>query len=81
MKKRDMGYLRRILPKVEEMVEHLGKTSADMQHAFDNRSAKWKDSEAGEKARDELSDFDTMLGAVEHFKNCLENLVPIDEDD
>lgn len=82
MKKKDMNYLRRILPKASEMVEKLGQISEDMQHAFDNRrSDKWKRSEAGEKMREEISDFDTMLGEAERFKNCLENLVSRDEDD
>lgn len=66
------------LAMIEEGFDIISELLGDIQGNYDNKSEKWQEGEAGEKAQEDISNLEDAVNDLESAKSHLENVIELD---
>lgn len=75
MNKTQQKQINEALGMLEEAHSILEEVLGEVQDNYDNKSEKWQEGEAGEKAQEEISGLEDAINETDSAKTTVENLV------
>jgi prefoldin subunit 5 len=73
MSKTAIKAIHKAISDLEVMIEDLNIKATDWRNWFDEKSDRWKESEKGEEANNQITEFECAVGDLERAKEALEN--------